>query len=101
MFLATPHFGSDATKFVPTVLDIVNVSLTGTSRFIGTMRSDLVRDLGKNSKTLSQIARNFRHSTKNIQIASFVEGKRTNMKAINRKVYIYSLSTMPLTETQN
>jgi hypothetical protein len=55
------------------VTGIANLALTGTSRFVGRMRSDLIENLKKDSKVLEDIATNFRKQTNSFQIASFIE----------------------------
>ncbi|KAH9208242.1 Alpha/Beta hydrolase protein, partial [Leptodontidium sp. 2 PMI_412] len=40
LFLATPHRGSGSTQFQSVLTGIANVALSGTSRFVGHMRSD-------------------------------------------------------------
>jgi hypothetical protein len=52
---------------------IANVALTGTSRFVGHMRSDLIKALEKDSQVLKDISVNFRHQASNFHIASFIE----------------------------
>jgi hypothetical protein len=52
---------------------IANVALAGTSRFVGAMRSDLIRSLEKDSKMLKDISTHFRNQTRDIKIASFIE----------------------------
>lgn len=73
LFLATPHRGSGSTQFPSVVTGIANLALTGTSRFVGRMRSDLIENLKKDSKVLEDIATNFRKQTNSFQIASFIE----------------------------
>lgn len=53
--------------------DIVNVALAGTSRFVGSMQSDRIRSLQKDSKILKEISTNFRNQARTIKIASFIE----------------------------
>ncbi|KAH8745409.1 hypothetical protein BGZ57DRAFT_862505 [Hyaloscypha finlandica] len=73
LFLATPHRGSGSTQFPSVLTGIANLALTGTSRFVGSMRLDLIKNLKKDSKVLEDIATNFRKQTSSLQIASFIE----------------------------
>ena len=77
LFLGTPHRGSEETGFPLVLTNIANVALVGTSRFVGSMRSDLIKSLEKDSKILKDISTNFRNQTRDIMIASFVEQKLT------------------------
>lgn len=63
VFFATPHRGSSHADFFANVARVANVPLTGTSRIYGTTRSGLIKSLGKQSKTLSEISMDFRHHT--------------------------------------
>lgn len=73
LFLATPHRGSGSTQFPSVLTGIANIALSGTSRFVGSMRSDLIKALGKDSQVLKDISTNFRHQARNFHIASFIE----------------------------
>jgi hypothetical protein len=77
LFLGTPHRGSEETGFPLVLTAIANVALAGASRFVGSMRSDLIKSLERDSKILKDISTNFRHQTGDIKIASFIEQKRT------------------------
>jgi len=77
LFLGTPHRGSEETGFPLVLTSIANVALAGTSRFVGSMRSDLIKSLEKDSKILKDISTNFRGQTRDIKIASFIEQNRT------------------------
>jgi hypothetical protein len=76
LFLGTPHRGSEETGFPLVLTSIANVALAGTSRFIGSARSDLIKSLEKDSKMLKDISTNFRDQTRDIKIASFIEQNR-------------------------
>ena len=73
LFLGTPHRGSEETSIPLILTSIVNVALTGTSRVVGSMRSDLIKAIEKDSPVLKDISTNFRHLTRNIKVASFIE----------------------------
>jgi hypothetical protein len=77
LFLGTPHRGSEETGFPLVLTSIANVALAGPSRFVGLMRSDLIKSLKKDSKILKDISTNFRNQTRDIKIASFIEQSRT------------------------
>ena len=49
------------------------MALTGTSRFIGSIRIDLVASLERDSEDLKGISTDFRNQIGNIKIASFIE----------------------------
>lgn len=73
LFLGTPHRGSSETQFPIVLTSIANVALSGTSRFVGAMRSDLIKALQKDSKILKEISTSFRNQTQCMKIASFIE----------------------------
>jgi|SRR5450432_540385 len=77
LFLGTPHRGSGETGFPLVLTTIANVALAGTSRFVGSMRSDLIKSLEKDCKILKDISTNFRNQTQSIKIASFIEQNHT------------------------
>lgn len=77
LFLATPHQGSNQTQLPMVVGSIVNIALTGTSRIIGSIRTDLMEALEKDSENLKQISVDFRNQIENIRIASFIEKEIT------------------------
>jgi hypothetical protein len=77
LFLATPHRGSSETQFPTVLTSIANVALSGTSRFVGNMRSDLIKALEKDSKILKEISTSFRHQARSMKIASFIEQSLT------------------------
>ena len=52
---------------------IANVALTGTSRFIGRTRTDLIEFLERDSEDLKGISTDFRNQMGDMKIASFVE----------------------------
>ncbi|KFY10411.1 hypothetical protein V492_05039 [Pseudogymnoascus sp. VKM F-4246] len=72
-FLATPHRGSSQAEFPALLASAVNITLTGTSRYVGSMRSDLIKSLEKDSEGLNDISTNFRNQMRDIKIASFTE----------------------------
>ncbi|KAI9774712.1 MAG: hypothetical protein M1839_001673 [Geoglossum umbratile] len=73
LFLGTPHRGSEETGFPLVLTSIANMALAGTSRFIGSARSDLIKSLEKDSKMLKDISTDFRDQTRDIKVASFIE----------------------------
>jgi hypothetical protein len=77
LFLSTPHRGSSQTQFPVVLTRIANVALSGSSRFVGAMRSDLIKALEKDSKILKDISTDFRNQTRSIKIASFIEQSLT------------------------
>jgi hypothetical protein len=83
LFLGTPHRGSEEGTFPSALADIANVALVGTSRFVGSMRSDRIKSLQKDPKILKEISTNFRKQTRGIKIASFIE-QTANPPAKNR-----------------
>ena len=83
LFLGTPHRGSEEAFFPSALADIANVALVGTSRFVGSMRSDRIKSLQKDSKILKEISTHFRNQARGIKIASFIE-QTANPPAKNR-----------------
>ena len=77
LFLATPHRGSEETSIPFILSSILNIALTGTSRLVGSMRSDLIKAIEKDSQILKDISTTFRNLTRNIKVASFIEQKIT------------------------
>jgi hypothetical protein len=79
LFLGTPHRGSQETGLPLVLTGIANVALalSGTSRFVGSMGSDLIKLLEKDSKILKDISTSFRNQTRDIKIASFIEQNLT------------------------
>ncbi|OBT96248.1 hypothetical protein VE01_05769 [Pseudogymnoascus verrucosus] len=76
-FLSTPHRGSSQTELPLVLANIANVVLSGVGRYVGSMRSDLIKSLEKDSMGLKDISTNFRDQTENMKIASFYELKTT------------------------
>ncbi|KFY81883.1 hypothetical protein V500_11000 [Pseudogymnoascus sp. VKM F-4518 (FW-2643)] len=76
-FLSTPHRGSSQAGFPALLATVANVELSGTSRYVGSMRSDLIKSLEKGSKSLNDISTNFRNQIGNMKIASFIELDKT------------------------
>jgi hypothetical protein len=76
-FLSTPHRGSSQTELPLVLANIANVVLSGVGRYVGFMRSDLIKSLEKDSMGLKDISTNFRDQTENMKIASFYELKTT------------------------
>lgn len=76
-FLSTPHRGSSQTHLPIILTNIANFAISGTSRFTGVMRTDLIESLQKDSPILKDISTNFRNQTTNIRIASFIEQEMT------------------------
>lgn len=77
LFLGTPHRGSSETQFPMVLTSIANVALSGTTRFVGAMRSDLIKALEKDSKILKDVSTSFRNQARSIKIASFIEQSLT------------------------
>jgi hypothetical protein len=77
LFLSTPHRGSSETPFPTVLTSIANVALSGSSRFVGAMRPDLIKVLQKDSKILKEISTDFRNQTKSMKVASFIEQSLT------------------------
>ncbi|OBT84698.1 hypothetical protein VE02_06122 [Pseudogymnoascus sp. 03VT05] len=75
--LSTPHRGSSQTELPLVLANIANVALSGVGRYVGSMRSDLIKSLEKDSMSLKDISTNFRDQTENMKIASFYELKTT------------------------
>ncbi|KAH0536065.1 hypothetical protein FGG08_007031 [Glutinoglossum americanum] len=73
LFLATPHRGSGGTRLPMVLATIANVLLTGTSRFVGRTRTDLIETLKRDSGDLKGISTDFRNQMGNMKIASFIE----------------------------
>lgn len=73
MFLATPHRGSGSTQFISVLTRVANVALSGTSRFTGQLRIDLINALEKDSQGLKDISTRFKNQTSNFNIASLIE----------------------------
>jgi hypothetical protein len=56
---------------------IANVALAGTSGLIGSIRTDLIESLKKDSEDLKGISTDFRNQMGNMKIASFIETSTT------------------------
>ncbi|KFZ03150.1 hypothetical protein V502_11189 [Pseudogymnoascus sp. VKM F-4520 (FW-2644)] len=76
-FLSTPHRGSSQAGFPALLASVANVALSGTSRYVGSMRLDLIKSLEKESESLNDISTNFRNQMGNMKIASFIELDKT------------------------
>jgi hypothetical protein len=77
LFLSTPHRGSSTTQLPQVLANIANATLTGTARFTGNIRTDLIKSLGKDSSVLKTLSTNFRNQASNIKIVSFIEQNTT------------------------
>jgi len=77
LFLGTPHQGSSNARYASVLARTANIALIGSqaSRFIGIMRTDLVKTLQKHEPELLAVAEDFKVHTAKIKIAFFVEGK--------------------------
>jgi len=95
LFLATPHQGSESTKFPSILTNIANIALSGTSRKFGRMRSDLIEAIETKSEVLREISVNFRHKAGNFQVASFVE--QDTILPLRARVCIISVLKIPPT----
>ena len=85
-FLGTPHRGSSQTQLPLVLTSIANLALGGT------MRTDLIKSLQKDSLVLKDIATNFRNQTRHIRIASFVEQEKTPPALARVRSYIIWLA---------
>ena len=56
---------------------IANIALAGTSRFTGSIRTDLIESLKRDSEDLKGISTDFRNQIGNVKIASFIETSTT------------------------
>jgi hypothetical protein len=77
LFLGTPHQGSSTTQLPQVLANIANAALTGTARFVGQIRTDLLKSLEKDSGVLKTLSTNFRNQASNIKIVSFIEQNTT------------------------
>lgn len=77
LFLGTPHRGSSTTQLPQVLANIANAALTGTARFTGHIRTDLLKSLERDSEVLKSISTNFRNQASNIKIVSFIEQNTT------------------------
>jgi hypothetical protein len=86
LFLGTPHHGSASARYATVLARIVNALVIGTqvSRFTGSMRTDLLKNLRRHEPGLLRVAEDFRVHTADFKIISFVEGKK--MQALNTRV---------------
>lgn len=73
LFLSTPHGGSDPADLLAVIAQVATIPLA--SRWVGRTRHELITALGRNSKELYTISKEFRHHTKNLKIFSFIEQK--------------------------
>ncbi|TVY19661.1 Protein SERAC1 [Lachnellula arida] len=74
MFLATPHRGSSSAS-LSALLKMIAQLATTVSKRGGTFRADLLQDLEKDAKVLTQISQEFRNRHEGIKIATFYEQK--------------------------
>lgn len=77
IFLSTPHRGSPAITWPVLLANIANVSLSAGSGFWGRARSDLIRNLEKDSTMLHEISVNFRNQVAGIKMVSCYEQNAT------------------------
>ena len=77
LFLGTPHRGSSTTQLPQVLANIANATLTGTARFTGQIRTDLLKSLEKDSGVLRTLSTDFRNQASNIKIVSFIEQNTT------------------------
>jgi hypothetical protein len=89
LFLGTPHRGSSEANLPIVLTNIANLAPSGTSLFVGQMRSDLLKTLEKDSIELKDISTSFRNQTRKIKIASFIEQNRT--PPVKSRVRYFSL----------
>jgi hypothetical protein len=75
MFMGTPHRGSDIALAVKPLVTFANLSmsLSGTSNFAGSMRTDLIKILSRDSTVLGDISDSFRNLMGDIIIMSCYE----------------------------
>lgn len=77
VFFGTPHRGSKGADMGKVVARAVNMCLRAsqTAGFAGLIRDDLLKDLGINSQTLTDIAISSRNRLMNKDVVSFYETK--------------------------
>lgn len=75
MFMGTPHRGSDIVLAVKPLVNFTNfsMSLAGATTFTGSMRTDLIEILSRDSTTLGDISESFRNRVENLIIMSCYE----------------------------
>lgn len=75
MFMGTPHRGSDIALAVKPLLTFAKASMSwsGTANFAGSMRTDLIDILSRDSTVLGDITEAFRNRIENIIILSCYE----------------------------
>ena len=77
LFLGTPHRGSSTIQLPQVLANVANTALTGTARFRGQIRTDLLKSLEKDSTVPKTLSTNFRNQASNIKIISFIEQNTT------------------------
>lgn len=73
--MGTPHRGSDIALAVKPLVNLTNfsMSLAGATTFTGSMRTDLIDVLSRDSTTLGDISESFRNRVENLIIMSCYE----------------------------
>lgn len=77
IFLSTPHRGSESTTWPSIFANILQCSVLSVSRSMGTIRSDILEMLKRNSETLHAITLNIRNQADGIKIVSCHEMNTT------------------------
>ncbi|KAK0113553.1 hypothetical protein ONS96_014412 [Cadophora gregata f. sp. sojae] len=75
LFLSTPHGRSNPADLLAVIAQVATIPLA--SRWMGRTRHELISALGRNSKDLYSISKEFRHHAKSLKIFSFIEQTST------------------------
>ncbi|KAH7327155.1 ankyrin repeat-containing domain protein [Rhexocercosporidium sp. MPI-PUGE-AT-0058] len=97
LFLSTPHGGSDPANMLATISKVLTIPIA--SIFVGRSRPELISALGRNSKELYTISKEFRHHTKNLKIFSFIEERFT--PPLNKTLVVDEVSGSMNVDTEN
>ncbi len=77
IFLGTPHRGSNVTRFPALLAKVANAVLSGTSRWAGGFREDLIDSLRRESSQLHDISKDFMGIVRGLRIVSCIETATT------------------------
>jgi hypothetical protein len=77
IFLGTPHCGSSVASIPALLTKVANVALSGTSRWTGGMRDDLLDSLKRESGQLHDISKDFVGRLSGLHIVSCIEMNST------------------------
>ena len=72
-FLGTPHDGADGTKYLQSLATTANYLKGPAAWSRGSLRTDLMQPMQRNSQELSDLAANFRNLYTGVQIVSCLE----------------------------